>query len=248
MTLLVVFAFSFAVNGVVVTDAAKKANASANATSSEATKTEKVSSVKYKTKKLNYTKKFKSENKKYTIKDTEYIKKVILTGSSDAVKKINKQMNKEYKYYIKNMPKGKYAKAVAKDITANAEYQATYDTKVSYNDNGVVSFVISFGWYQGGVTDSGAYGYTFDLNTGKALKLKDVCKGTNKSLTKKIKSSLKKNYKKAGFDKDLFKKIKANKANFFIEKDGNVTVMFNKYEIADGASGVFEVSIPSIYK
>lgn len=184
---------------------------------------------------------------KCTIVDHESYKRVILKGDSDAVKKINKTLKKACDEALKNMPTG-YAEEIAKNSTDDAEYYNEYTSKVTYNNHNIISILVSYEWYQGGVADYGCDGYTFDLETGKQLKLTDVCSGSNKKLTETIKKKL---IKKAGegvISPDSMDKISAADADFYLKKGNKAVVCYDKYEIADGAAGAFLVTLKSKYK
>lgn len=199
-------------------------------------------SVKYKIKKYNKTKTYKY--KKAQIKDVEYYKLVVVSGKSKAVKKINKTLKADCTKALKKMPAG-YAKKDVKKGRSETYYNV-YDATVEYNKKGIFSVVETYQWYQGGVADYGSTNYVFSIKSGKKLKLTDVCKESNKALTKKIKKLLKYKYEGCPFDSS-FNKISADKADFFIDKKGNAVVEFDKYEIAPGFCGSFSIILPTKY-
>lgn len=186
------------------------------------------------------------KGKKSTIKDIEKYKRVILKGDSDAVKKINAVLKAECDAKLADMPAG-YAKNDADMMGYDSQYSNTYTSKVTYNDNGVISIRINFEWYQGGTADYGWDCYTFDLTTGDQLQLTDVCKGSNASLSKKIKNKLVKKYSKDAFFADKLDKITAKDSEFYLNKNGKAVVTFDKYEISYGAAGAFTVTLNSKY-
>lgn len=186
------------------------------------------------------------KGKKSTIKDIEKYKRVILKGDSKAVKKINKVLKAECDAKLAGMPTGNAERDVDM-LGFDIEYSNIYTSKVTYNDNGVISIRINYEWFQGGTVNYGCDCYTFDLTTGERLKLTDACKGSNASLTKKIKTKLIKKYSKDAFMSELFDCISAKKCDFYLNKKGKAVVMFDKYEIADGAGGAFTVTLNSKY-
>ena len=135
----------------------------------------------------------------------------------------------------------------ADHMSYGGEYSNIYTSKVTYNENGVISIMVSYEWYQGGVADYGCDCYTFDLTTGDQLKLTDVCNGSNRTLTKKIKNRLLKKYSKDGFTEDGLQSISADKCDFYLKKNGKAVVVFDKYEISYGAAGAFNVTLNSKY-
>ena len=186
------------------------------------------------------------KGKKSTIKDVERYKRVVLQGDSDAVKKINQVLEKLCDEKVKEMPLDN-AKNDADNMEYDGEYSNIYTSRVTYNANGVISIVISYEWYQGGVADYGSDGYTFDLTTGEQLKLTDVCNGSNRTLTKRIKNRLVKKYSEDTFFAEGLNSISAKKCDFYLKKNGKAVVVFDKYEIAEGAAGAFDVTLKSKY-
>ena len=210
----------------------------------DCTKTQAASSAQYTYKTYDKSKTYKG--KKSTIKDVEKYKRVILKGDSAAVKKINQVLKEACDAKVKEMPAG-YAKNDADHMSYGGEYSNIYTSKVTYNENGVISIMVSYEWYQGGVADYGCDCYTFDLTTGDQLKLTDVCNGSNCTLTKKIKNRLLKKYSKDAFSEGGLKSISADKCDFYLKKNGKAVVVFDKYEISYGAAGAFDVTLNSKY-
>ena len=204
-----------------------------------------VTSAEYTTKTIDKSVTYQGKNA--TLTDTERYTRIVLQGDSDAVKKINRALRKACKEEVSQMPNS-YDEDYLKNITYDTTYTNVHKSKVTYNDNGVISIRVSYEWYQGGVADYGCKCYTFDLNTGKQLHLTDVCSGTNKSLTKKIKNRLLKAYGADTFMEDQFEKINAKKCDFYLNKKGKAVVAFDKYEIAEGAAGAFDVTLKSLYQ
>lgn len=210
----------------------------------DCTKTQAASSAQYTYKTYDKSKTYKG--KKSTIKDVEKYKRVILKGDSAAVKKINQVLKEACDAKVKEMPAG-YAKNDADHMSYGGEYSNIYTSKVTYNENGVISIMVSYEWYQGGVADYGCDCYTFDLTTGDQLKLTDVCNGSNCTLTKKIKNRLLKKYSKDTFSEGGLESISADKCDFYLKKNGKAVVVFDKYEISYGAAGAFDVTLNSKY-
>lgn len=185
----------------------------------------------YKTVKNNQT--FKGEGCTITVKN--YYKHVVLSGSSSAVKSINKQL-KKYSDAFMAEPSGavEYAKDDCKYRTYDETYNDYVTQKVSYLSDGIVSIVTTWTWYAGGVGNTNIYGYTFDLKTGKEIKkLTSVTKTT--SLTK-IKSTLTKKIEADpnNFDPSDLKDMKATDFHFYINSKGKVVVCFGPYELGWG--------------
>lgn len=100
------------------------------------------------------TKKVTAVNKKYgKIKVESYYKKVVLKGNSKAVKKINKAIQKDCKTFLKGSDSlVSYAKMDKKTKKYADTYVNTAVSKVSYNNKGIISIVVSTEWYAGAVT------------------------------------------------------------------------------------------------
>ena len=183
----------------------------------------------YKTAKNNQT--FKGESCTITLK--KYYKRVVLSGSSSAVKAINKQLEK-YSDEFMAEPSGavEYAKEDCKYRTYDETYNDYVTQKVSYLSDDIVSIVTTSNWYAGGVSNVNTYGYTFDLKTGKEItKLTSVTKTTSLS---KIKSTLTKKIEAQQYDASDLKDMKATDFHFYINSKGKVIVCFGPYELGYG--------------
>ena len=185
----------------------------------------------YKTAKNNQT--FKGESCTITLK--KYYKRVVLSGSSSAVKAINKQLEK-YSDEFMAEPSGavEYAKEDCKYRTYDETYNDYVTQKVSYLSDDIISIVTTYNWYAGGVGNTNTYGYTFDLKTGKEIKkLTSVTKTTSLS---KIKSTLTKKIEADpnNYDASDLKDMKATDFHFYINSKGKVIVCFGPYELGYG--------------
>ena len=105
------------------------------------------------------------------------------------MKKINKAIQKDCKTFLKGSDSlVSYAKMDKKTKKYADTYVNTAVSKVSYNNKGIISIVVSTEWYAGGVGNEDTYGMTFDLKTGKKITLDKVCADK----TSKVASTLKK--------------------------------------------------------
>lgn len=183
----------------------------------------------YKTAKDNQT--FKGEGCTITLK--RYYKRVVLSGSSSAVKSINKQL-KKYSDEFMAEPSGavEYAEEDCKYRTYNETYNDYVTQKVSYLSDDIISIVTTYNWYAGGVSNVDTYGYTFDLKTGKEItKLTSVTKTASLS---KIKSTLTKKIETQQYSANDLKDMKATDFHFYINSKGKVIVCFGPYELGYG--------------
>ena len=185
-----------------------------------------------------YTYQTEKNNRKFTgdggtITVKNYYKRVVLSGSSAAVKSINKQLKKYSDEFMANESGTiDYAKEDCMYRTGNDTYNDYVTQKVSYLSKDIISIVTTSNWYAGGVSNVSTYGYTFDLKTGKEIKkLTAVTKTTSLS---KIKSTLTKKIDAQQFDSSDLKNMKATDFHFYINSNGRVVVCFGPYELGWG--------------
>lgn len=183
----------------------------------------------YKTEKDN--KQVKGESCTITVK--HYYKRVVLSGSSAAIKSINKQLKKYSDTFMSKVSGAfEYAEDDCNYRTENDTYNDYVTQKVSYLSKDIVSIVTTYNWYAGGVSNVDTYGYTFDLKTGKEIKkLTSVTKTTSLS---KIKSTLTKKIKEQQYDPSELDNMKATDFCFYINSKGKVIVCFGPYELGYG--------------
>ena len=122
------------------------------------------------------------------------------------------------------------------------------DYEVKYSTDEIVSFVISK--FE---TLASAYNeqdfYNIDITNGKELNLKDVLGADYKQIVddsiKKQIEERKKDTKNSYFDISGggFNGIEDEYQNFYINENGNVVIVFQKYEIAPGYMGIQEFEI-----
>lgn len=187
------------------------------------------------------------KGKSCTIRDVEKYRRVIIKGKSKAVKKINQVLKETCDGVLKAMPAGEWAKEDADYRKYDETYNNVYTSKVMYNEKGIISIRIDYKWYQGGLGYRGCNCFTFDLSTGKQLKLTDVCKGSNRSLTKKIKDKLVKKYTRDEFYGSDLDSISAKKCDFYLKKGGKVVVTFDQGEISWAGGGPYDIMLKSKY-
>ena len=199
-----------------------------------------VNAAQYSTKKIDRTKKY-NKGKMVAVVTLD---KVLLKGKSAAVKKINKALEKEYKKYLGKSSLYEYAREDAK-WGCEGEYFDIASADVVYNKNGIICIVISTFWNAGGVNNTEWYGLTFDLNTGKRLKLSDVCNGTDDEIKGRVVAKI----LDEGDDMnwDVINAYKVKDMEFYILPNKQVYVCFAPYEISYGGWGR-EYKIEGKYK
>lgn len=177
------------------------------------------------------------------IRGVVYFQYPEIKGEAEAVKKINDLLKSESEAFMQSETALNFKEytdnAITAKVFATADEQYYYKTicKVTYNDNSIISLHMENGWYAGGVYNQSDYGYTFDLNSGAKLGIKDVVSGDAKSIKNKILAAGKK-YLTSGsnFDKsayDVIKSYKLKDYNFYLSKS-KVYICFGSYELGRG--------------
>ena len=186
-----------------------------------------------------------------------YYKYPKLKGSSRGKKKINNILKKEGKAHVKMG--GHSVSDFEEDINNHyANYGEKFDWintatgKVAFN-NGKIFSVRFYVEFSTGIGHEDGYGKTFNVKTGKPLKLTQAVSKKYSKYSKLRKTIYNKLLKKYGeeiaenFKDNYASKKKLKNANFYISKKGKVIVCFRTYDISDGAAGCLTVSLPSKY-
>ncbi len=187
------------------------------------------------------------------------IKTPKVEGESESVKDLNEQMEaytntikKNYEADLEIMMKEEGADI---DALTNKE-SVTTDYEVVTDNEAILSIRMNTTIAMAG-SNSFSKCYTLDKKTGKILQLKDLFQeGSNyqKVISQEIKDQMRAQMKEdedksyfidtkdvgEGFD---FEQIKADQ-NFFIDNDGHLTIVFDKYEVAPGYMGICTFTIP----
>ena len=185
-----------------------------------------------------------------------YFKYPKLKGSGKAVKRINKMLKKEAGKFVNSREaNGLYSSAEAGSAieTQHINFYCTQSGKVTYNKNNLISIRYANEWYAGGVSNFNWYGDTFNIRTGKRMKITQVVSkkyGKTSKLKNAIYNRLANQYGSGVADNfretyNTSKKIK--NAHFYMNKKGKVVVCFETYEINDGIAGCLTVTLPSRY-
>lgn len=122
-------------------------------------------------------------------------------------------------------------------------YNASWGAQITTETPELVSVRLYYDWYMGGTTSYGETCYVFDPETGEQLVITDVIDGTEEEIRGLVQEALRAEY---GFgdalSADAIKDYEANRFDFYV-LDGHVHVGFDKYEIAAGAAGSFDVEL-----
>lgn len=176
-------------------------------------------------------------------------------GKSDAVKNLNKQME-EYTEKIKNNFESDLQIVLKEDGNAENGHQVVdTDYQIVCDNNRILSIQLKTTVVMAG---SNIYSkcYTLDKKTGKILELKDLFvegadyqKVLSEEIIRQMREQMKEDDTKSyfldtqdvgdGFD---FTEIKADQ-NFFVDQDGNLSISFDKYEVAPGYMGACSFKI-----
>jgi hypothetical protein len=210
---------------------------------------------------------YKMQKKEITYKDGAKVRGIVsfqypvLEGDSDQIAEINQVLADALNTYMASESAENIKSSTLfaiKDKMFNKDVPQYYwktDCKVTYNKNNIISMHMKEMWYAGGVYNQTDYGYTFNVETGKALTAADAIGGTSRQMKNKIltggKAYIKKKYKE-GFDytwqmvSDSLRSSDVKKLKFYLSPN-KAHLCFGSYELGLGTDyNVF--SVPSIYK
>ncbi|WP_343209292.1 DUF3298 and DUF4163 domain-containing protein [Anaerolentibacter hominis] len=170
------------------------------------------------------------------------------TGSPEAETKINQDIS-DYTEQIKAEYEAELEKNGAVHQAVDTDYQVLTDNSRFFSM--VVQTELS-----AGSSDQFNRFYTIDKSNGNKVELKDLFKQGEDYITllsEEIKGQMKKQmaenndvyYFLEGEEEatDVFTRIKEDQ-NFYVNKDGNLVIAFDKYEVAPGSMGAVEFVIP----
>ena len=175
------------------------------------------------------------------------------TGNTELEKRINYEIMLKINEVLDEAEAraAQYKKAVIETGGKEEDYQALniqIDYKVGYSTDKVVSFaILKSETLASAYTEW--YFYNIDIETGKELNLRDVLgndykKIVDETIYKEIEERSK-NPDNIYFTKNEggFSGIENEYQNYYINKDGKVVIVFEKYEIAPGYMGTQEFEI-----
>lgn len=167
-----------------------------------------------------------------------YFRKAILTDNTAAAKKINAAIEKDCKKFLTS-------EEIDNVYGASFEYPPQYgdkyfyyvDSKVTYNNNYVISIKYTEKSYAGGAANTTVYGRTYSLKTGDRLYLGNVTNLSLGKIKKQLNSKVKKSY--GNMAAKRIKKIKSKKSlNFYLVPGKKAYITFKPYELQQGGSSV----------
>lgn len=173
----------------------------------------------------------------------------VFSGDSEAARKINDFMQKKTDLFFTKDNLAPCWEFEQQRHEADIEvkpleeiFQNIHKLDVDVTDK-YISVIGSYEWYMGGVNDYGTVPHVFDAKTGDVVSLMQVSGKTIEELRKLVTDALKAQYNDAVTDIEWDKIAKAEFFNFYI-KDKAIHVVFVKYEIASGAAGGFDITLP----
>ena len=174
----------------------------------------------------------KRQVKQYKDHKAEYLYQLPqLKGKSAAIKKINKSIMTDYKNtfeYKKNL--FNYFEGLKKSSYTYIFY--LNKCKVTYNQNGYVSFKFTSNWYAGGIGETKEYGLTYRLKDGKKMTVQDVVYGKKSSIKKNIAKAYARRISKEGYKYIMQKKY--SDIDFYVKPGKKVFVCFGPYQPMGG--------------
>ena len=174
------------------------------------------------------------------VKANVYYQKIKFKGSSKAVKKINKAIEKDCNKFLNSSNVdciNNYAKESAVFFDEKIDIYYCAKASVKYNKKGIVSIKITIDWYAGGVENISVYGLNYNLKTGEKLRLKDICKGSSNSIKNKIYKKVEKAVKLRKESPEALNVVQNKKIKeyqFYLRKNKAVMVTFEPYELGSG--------------
>ena len=196
--------------------------------------------------------------KEYTEEDEEKLINAKIpalenTGNTELEKRINYEIMLKINEVLDEAEKraAKYKEAVIETGGREEDYQPIniqVDYKVGYSNEKIVSFIIlKSETLASAYTEM--YYYNIDIENGKKLNLRDIFGNeykeiVNEAIYKEIEKR-RKNQNNIYFTEENggFKGIENEYQNFYINQDGKVVIVFEKYEIAPGYMGIQEFII-----
>ncbi len=160
----------------------------------------------------------------------------ILKTMQDAISDVEQRTQEFYNAFIETGGKPEDFSPIEVDI--NYEIKSSDENHVSFI---IMKFETSASAYQE------TYYYNIDLSSGREMTLKDLLGPNYKEIIiQQIKmqlNDLDSERKSLLFDDVNISDLITENSAFYINADNNIVVVFNKYEIAAGAAGMFEFII-----
>ncbi|MCC8046443.1 MAG: Ig-like domain-containing protein [Clostridiales bacterium] len=178
------------------------------------------------------------------VKANVYYQKVVLKGSSSAIKKINSSIESDMKSFLNSSNRDslyEYAKT-GNEAGCKDSYYYTATSTVTYNNNGIISIKVKTYWYAGGVSNTDVYGLTYDLSTGKKLSLVNVCSGGSAAIEEAVLAEAEDSYIPSSGVATV-EDYSAKNMSFYLKSNYKAVVCFAPYELDQGGAYIsFEIT------
>ena len=183
-----------------------------------------------------------------------FYKYIEIKGSTKGINNVNSALVKSAKSYVKKNDPDTVLYPLLKNYQYDDDFIATCSLSTKYNKKGYISLEKTEKWFAGGVFNINVTGVTYNVNTGKKVKIAKVLPSkynTNKkkgrsNFRKVVYNKIKKKYGKefANNFKSRYKSSKKLKnINFYVGKKGTVIVCFPTYDIGYGYNGSMSVKV-----
>ena len=178
------------------------------------------------------------------------------TGNTDLENRINYEISAKINEVIEEAKTRaeEYKEAVLATGGTMEDYipiEVNVDYKITHQDDKIISFVITKSESMASAYQE-QYFYNIHLENGKELNLRDVLGENYKQIVddevnKQIKERMEEDKNNMYFtaEEGGFSGIENEYQDFYINDKGNVTVVFQKYEIAPGYMGIQSFEIPN---
>ncbi len=155
---------------------------------------------------------------------------------------INKAIKSHFDQYLAGMKK--QVEEAGAPYSKDLSYEIDGGYQVTYNQNGVISFLLTDYQFLGGAHgDNILTGMTFSLKDGKAIKLDDLLKSNasyRQELKKMLQADIKKQSNEWGYSLEQFNDLSKDSSSYlnnYYLTDSGFNIFFQKYDIAPGAAG-----------
>ena len=166
-----------------------------------------------------------------------YYDAVVLTAPESTAQEINAYIAQDLEQFFSRHEVEGYLEG-AQMQTAYGPFYCVCEAAVAHNSGGILSIVMSWDWWMGGVSNHNYFGMTFDLTTGQPLTLADICPEKEQELRDVVLTYVYAEYADGGFADP-----EGTLAGYTLEQipfhiaDGQIVLTFPVYTFACGAEG-----------
>lgn len=153
--------------------------------------------------------------------------------------KINQQLYKDYEEYQNQLTTEELDTYVPTACANQETYQYTIETALSYQGNGIISFLQTSMWYMGGVAHKDYNGYVISLSTGEFVPLAQLVEADEEVLLEDLQSIALCLAQGNQLLEDVQKTVSTwelEEYEYYV-RDGKVYLLFDTYKLGSGADG-----------